>query len=62
MLFRRECMSPKDKSKGACIINYKNGSKECIPKMTKEECALTCAGKPDAKCELSSEISCPRGK
>lgn len=54
-------MNSNDK-KGACIINVNKGSKECVPETTKEDCARICAKTPDAKCELSSELTCPRGK
>jgi hypothetical protein len=54
-------MNSNDKNKGACIITSGN-SKECVPETTKDECKSICADKPDAKCELSSELTCPRGQ
>jgi hypothetical protein len=48
-------------SKGACIINLENGSKECVPETTSEECADLCTERPGSDCQLSSDIQCPRG-
>ncbi|MCX7922520.1 MAG: hypothetical protein N3B21_11010 [Clostridia bacterium] len=55
-------MDVNNKDKGACIVSFNNGNKECIPETTKQDCVDTCAKTSGANCELSSELTCPRGK
>ncbi|MCX8131571.1 MAG: hypothetical protein N3I35_15945 [Clostridia bacterium] len=55
-------MDENSRNKGACIVNFDNGKKECMPEVTKQDCSGICAKTTGAKCELSSELTCPRGK